>query len=82
MNKVSKYVHLTVIKCPYPLSFWGLRPLTTAGALALDPTPIYSTLYLIVNTLPSPRGGDPGGDGGGHVPPSIYVGGDRPPRKI
>ena len=26
------------------------------------------------------RGGDPGGTGG-HVPPSIFVGGDRPPGK-
>ena len=28
------------------------------------------------------RGGDPGGDGGGHVPPSIFLGGDRPPLEI
>ena len=44
-NTVSKYAHLTVIKCLYPLSFWGLHPLTpaekrsTAGPTCLPPPP-------------------------------------------
>ena len=32
-NTVSKYVHLTVIKCLKPLSFWGSTPSTPQGAL-------------------------------------------------
>ena len=44
-NTVSKYAHLTVIKCLYTLSFWGLHPLTpaekrsTAGPTCLPPPP-------------------------------------------
>ena len=56
-QKVSKYAHMTLIKCLKTLSFMGLRPLTPAGALPLDSTPIYAPLtllYLIANTLAPP----------------------------